>query len=196
MFCSCVTAQSGTGIIKKIQERFNSISSFSASFSQSVSGVKVHSAYNYGGKFYYKKKNKFCAEMKNRTIVSDGESVWNYDARLKRVVVSNGTADPAAFSLERFIYEYPGDCTVKEIGKGEEGKDGVEIELIPKSRELEFKSARIYTGSDWMINSLEVVDSDGTNYSFKLSDIDYKSNIPDSKFRYSPPQGIKVIDLR
>ena len=193
---SIVCGQSGAEIIKKLQNRFNSISGFSANFSQTIFTSKDQSSNKTSGKFFYKRKNKFVVEMKNQTIISDGKTVWNYDARFKRVVISSAEDDPTSFSLERFIFEYPKNCTSKEIKEVPAVPGEKEVELVPRTQDLEFKSVRLWTGKDWMISRMEVIDPGGVRYFVELSDLSYNQKLPDSKFIYSPPQGIKIIDLR
>ena len=47
-----------------------------------------------------------------------------------------------------------------------------------------------------MISKMEVVDLADTKYTFQLSSIKINQDIPDSKFDFTPPKGIKIIDLR
>jgi outer membrane lipoprotein-sorting protein len=70
------------------------------------------------------------------------------------------------------------------------------LELIPKNQKLQFKKVRILVSPDGMISKLEVTDYIDVRYVFQFSDIKYNQDLPDTKFTYSLPKGIQIIDLR
>ena len=194
---SFLFAQSTNDILKRIQNKFNSLNNFSASFVQTTYGAQSVSSGKMSGTFIYKRKNKFVVEFKNRTIVSNGETIWNDDKRFKRVVISNLADDPTTFSLERFIFNYPPLCKIKLINENNGGRPGEDlIEMVPKDQDMEFKSVKIWTASDGLISKLEVIDLGDVRYAFQFTDYKLNLDIPDSKFSYNPPKGIQIIDLR
>ncbi len=187
-------AQSGNETLKKIQNKFKSINNFNADFTQTISDPEGQQNGKLSGKFFYKRKNKFAVELKNNSIISDGTTVWNYDARSKRVIISNFRDEPTSFSLERYIFDYPALCKIKFSGTGK-GNEEI-IELVPKENYIDFKSAKIWKSSDNMISKMEIIDLADVKYVFQLSSIKIDQDIKDSKFNFTPPKGIKIIDLR
>ena len=117
---SLISAQSGNDALKKIQNKFNLLTDFSATFSQVVLDENGKTNVKLNGSFYYKRKNKFVVELKNQSIVSNAELIWNYDKRQKRVVISYFEDDPTSFSLEKYIFDYPKLCRIKLIKNGNE----------------------------------------------------------------------------
>jgi len=193
---SGLMAQSGMEILKKVQNKFKSIQNFTAEFSQTVSGSNGSSSTKLSGKFYYKKKNKFIVELKNQTITCDGNVIWNYDTRFKRVVISNLADDPTSFSLEKFIFDYPLQCKVKSV-KDASLSAGVKIiELDPNNQNMQFLWAKIWVNSEGLISKMEVEDRGDINYIFQFSGIKLNQDLQDAKFTFYPPKGIKIIDLR
>lgn len=188
-----LVAQSGNESLKKLQSKFNSLTDFSATFSQSITDQSGKSLGKTTGKFFYKRKNKFCVELKNGSITSDSENVWNYDQKQKRVVISYFSDEPTTFSLERYIFDYPAMCRVKSTKSG--GDEEV-IELTPKDNGLDILGAKIWKNTEGMISKLEVIDLSEVKYQFQFSDIKVDQQIPDSKFNFIPPKGTKIIDLR
>ncbi len=196
LISSAVFAQSGNDVLRKVQNKFKSIDDFTAGFVQSSGSVNESKSGGMSGKFFYKRKNKFVVELNNQTIVCDGKVIWNYDGRFKRVVISNMADDPTSFSLEKFIFDYPPHCNVsvvkdKPVNPGEQI-----IELIPKDNVMQFKLAYIWVSKHGLISKMEIVDRGDINYTFQFSDFKPDQHLPDSKFIYYPPKGIKVIDLR
>ncbi len=187
-------AQSGGEILKKIQAKFKSINNFSADFVQTISDPEGKQSGKLSGKFHYKTKNKFVVELKSGTIISDGETVWNYDTRQKRVVISSFNDDPTSFSLERYLFDYPALCKIKNASS-DKNKDEI-IELVPKDNNIDFKSAKIWKSPEDMISRMEIIDLGDTKYIFQLSGIKVNQDLPESKFTFNPAKGIKIIDLR
>ncbi len=189
-----LNAQSGQETLKKIQNKFKSVEDFSANFTQSASISTGKGSGSQSGKFFYKRENKFVVELKNSSIISNGKSVWNYNTKQKRVVINSFSDNPTSFSLENYIYEYPSKCEINSVA-AVNGKDEV-IELVPKSEDVDFVNAKIWKNSDDMISRIEVVDNSNIKHTIQLSSIKTDQGIPDSKFDFNPPKGIKIIDLR
>ena len=196
LLSTALNAQSASDILNKVQNKFRAINNFSASFSQIYRQTQGQTGTKVTGKILYRKKNKFNVELNTINIISDGETIWNYNKNSNRVVISNLEKDPTSFSLEMFIFDYPPMCITKLI-KDENVKNGEELlELVPNNQKLQFKKIRILVNSDGMISKLEVTDYMDIQYIFQFSDIKFNQDIPSSKFTYSPPKGIQIIDLR
>ncbi|MBI1936768.1 MAG: outer membrane lipoprotein chaperone LolA [Ignavibacteriales bacterium] len=194
LFPFVIYSQSGNELLKKVQEKFKSVDNFSALFNQTIYDENGKASVKMNGTFSYKRKNKFIVEMKNSAIVSNSETIWNYDKKLKRVIVSNFSDDPTSFSFERYIFDYPSLCRVKNTAA--QNSEEQILELIPKNDNLDFKSVKIWLNKNYMITKMEIVDLGDVKYSFQLSDIKENQEISDSKFTFYPPKGIEIIDLR
>lgn len=194
--CSIVHPQSANQYIKKLQGKFKSITNFTANFSQNSFNSQGHEQERGSGTLTYQRKNKFVVVLKNQLIVSDGETVWNNDKRFNRVVISNLSDDPTTFSLERFIFDYPPLCRIKLVKNDPAFKGEEFVELVPKDQDMEFKYVRIWISTDGMISRLEVLDLGDIRYSFQFTDMRINQDLPDSRFTFYPPKGIKIIDLR
>lgn len=193
---SFTAAQSSKELLRQIQNKFNSINNFTATFTQQIYNMEGEKAVKNSGKFLYKRKNKFVAEMKTQTIVSDGTTIWNSDKKFNRVIISTLSDDPSSFSLERFIFDYPPLCRIKTLNDKSVAKGEFVIELTPKDQDMAFKSVKIWCGSDGMMNKLEVIDGGDIRYVFQFSDVKFNQDLPDSKFIFYPSKGMHVIDIR
>lgn len=175
--------------LSAIQNKYKSVNDFSVNFQQSVNNKAGAS-----GKLMYARGNKVRVELKNMTIISDGKSLWNYNAGKKQVVINNADGENQSFfTVDNFINQYPSKCNVSS--EDDNGKSV--LVLTPnKNSGLDFKKARIWAGQDNLITRISVENQTGTLMNIELSGYDLNKNIPDSKFSFSPPEGIKVIDLR
>ncbi|MEG8946028.1 outer membrane lipoprotein chaperone LolA [Rosettibacter firmus] len=186
-------AQIGTETLRKIQNKFNTISDFTASFIQydCTSSMKNSSAIQ--GKILYKKKNKFIVELKNQVIISNGEIIWNYNKKQKQVIISNLNDEPNTYSIEKIIYNYPSLCNIRYLKKE---LDEDVIELLPKEGMLDIKNIKIWKDKNDFISKLEITDIGDMCYRIHFKDILINQNITDSKFTFNPPKGIHIVDLR
>lgn len=193
---SLVYTQSAGDLIRRLQSKFNSINNFTANFSQIYSTVEGQNQRKSFGKFLYKRKNKFIVDLKNQSIISDGQTIWNSDKRFNRVVISNLADDPTSFSLERFVFDYPRLCKSKVVKDDAVAKGDEYVELTPKDQDMEFKYVKIWLTADGMISKLEVLDLGDVRYTFQFTDLKVNQELPDSRFTFEPPKGMKIIDLR
>ncbi|MFP4529021.1 MAG: LolA family protein, partial [Candidatus Kapaibacterium sp.] len=60
---------------------------------------------NARGKLIARRGNKYRLSIAGQTVVSDGETIWNYIAADKNVMISNFEEGEGAFSLEQFFFE-------------------------------------------------------------------------------------------
>ncbi len=186
--CALGFGQDSTNnLLKSVQSKYNSIKSFTVNFTKS-SGSKE----DFSGKLFLKKENKLRIELKNNTIITDGETFWNYNKKENKVIINNyDESEPSELSLNSFINNYPAKSNVSS---GEEGNLNT-LTLIPKTSDLNFSSAKLYINKDNLVEKV-VVKSTSGNSTISLSGYKLNEDIPDSEFIFSPPKGMKVIDLR
>ncbi len=186
--CVFVYGQNNSNeLLNAVQSKYNSINTLSTDFSKS-SGNKE----DFSGKIYLKKENKLRIELKNNTIITDGETFWNYNKKENKVIINNyDESEPSELSLNNFIQVYP---SKSNVSSGEEGNYKT-LTLVPKTAELNFSSAKLYINNDDLVEKVIINSSTGKS-TITLSGYKLNQDIPDSEFTYSPPKGIKVIDLR
>ncbi|MGE5845451.1 MAG: LolA family protein [Ignavibacteria bacterium] len=189
LFTAYGDTQNAGSILKSVQEKFNNINDLSADFIRYSGGSEKLS-----GKLFYKKENKVRLELKNSTIVSDGETNWNYSKSGNKVVISEfDDSDPSALSLPKILYKYPSECKISSEPAGENQV----LVLVPeKSSELNFKQVKITVNKEYLIEKILIDDPNSGVFEIALSNYKLNRNIPDNKFTFSPPEGSKVIDLR
>jgi len=188
-FVSQSFAQENAGVLlKKIQDKFNSINDLSAQITQSVNGQV-----NLKGKVYYKKENHLRFEFKNILIVSNGETSWNYNEKQNKVIITDYENEGnKILSIRQIIYEYPEDCELSTFEL--EGK--MVLQLIPKDGTFSFNSIKLFIdGSDLITKALIDDPATGT-IQIDLLNYQLNKNLDDSYFSFSPPEGSQILDLR
>ncbi len=186
--CVSVFGQENTDeLLKSVRSKYDSFNTLSVIFTK-FTGTKE----DISGILYMKKENKLRIELKNNTIITDGKTFWNYNKKENKVIINNyDPSEPTEFSLHSFIDDYPSKCNVSS---GEEGNYRT-LTLVPKTSGLNFKSAKLFINDSSLVEKIEVDDNYG-NSIITLSGYKLNPDLSDSEFTFSPPKGIKVIDLR
>lgn len=186
-------AQSADDIIDKMQKKFDKIDNLKSKFSQTIYSNQSIKSLHFEGDFYYKKENSFRINLPNREIISDGKSVWNYDKKGRKVVISEADFEEASFSLKEIIYTYPKKCDLSLLDS-ESGK--YYIKAIPNDFELNFKEVYLTINNKYLLSKVEIVDFNNMKFIFELFSIKLNQNIDDKLFQFLPVEEVEIIDLR
>lgn len=184
-----VFAQDGNILLSNIQEKFNSIQSLKADYLSIINSG--NSQIKIDGTIIYSKGNKFRLNLKDKTILSDGNTVWNVDNKLNRVIISNFEDDQSNPSLEKYIFDYPSKCSVKICEN-----NSLCIQLLPNEPNLPFKQLQVNVSSNYIINSFEMIDYTNAKFEVFFNNILIDVPVVSTDFTYIPTEGVKVIDLR
>jgi len=178
LFATVTPAQDG---LKKIQNKYSSLNDFSVSFKQSGTG-------NSSGKVTFKKGNKLRIEMNNLTIVSDGTTVWSYNRRDDKVIISKfDEEDPSVLSFNRFVFDYPAAATVSYVGN---------TVVLTGKPSADFKKAVLTPDSNNLLTKVELTDKSNKTTVFEFSNYKTNAGVGDSQFTFNPGQGTTIVDLR
>ncbi len=185
----------GNQRLKSLQNKFETINDLTVDVVQK-SGSKESATGGLSGKLSYKKESavggKFHLDLKNNLIVSDGSTIWNYNKRENKVIINNvDETDPSYFSFNSIVYTYPSQCTLTSEQNGEV------LVLTPKENsDLNFSKAKLWINKENLVTKI-TLENEGTGET-EISFSNYKlnQNIADSKFKFTPPEGSTIIDLR
>lgn len=183
-------SQDAQEIIKKVQSNYKGIKDAKASFSHS--GKKNSES----GTIYIQKENKYRIETKGQVLVTDGVTSWSYSLKKKQVIVDNYKDDGNTFSPNKFLFNYP-ENFYSDLDGSEtiSGMDCHLLKLSPRSKG-NVKSAKIWVDKEEnLIRKITIVSKEGTD-TYLLKKISLDSGVSSSKFTFSPPSDVEVIDLR
>lgn len=188
-------SQDAQEIIKKVQSNYNGIKDAKASFSHSVkySSGKSQSE---SGTIYIQKENKYRIETKGQIVLTDGVTSWSYSSKKKQVIIDNYKNDGNTFSPNKYLFSYPENFYSDLEGSEEvSGVDCYLLKLSPRSKG-NVKSAKVWVDkNDHLIRKIHIVSSESTD-TYLLKKISLDTGISSSKFTFSPPSDVEVIDLR
>lgn len=187
MMSSLIGQEQGDQYLKSLQDKFNSIKDFNASFNQSIDGKSSLS-----GKIFFKKENNFRIEFGNSTIVSDGITSRNFNKKENKVIITDYEEDGSLFSINFLVYQFPNQCSVT----GELDGNLRKLTLTPKSRTSNLGEVILWINKNDLIEKLQMNDPASGLVELSFSNIKINQNLPLSNFQFTPPQGSRIIDLR
>jgi outer membrane lipoprotein-sorting protein len=186
-------AQSADEVISKVQEKFDNINGFKSKFSQTIYTQLSSEAIHFDGVFKYKKGNNFAVNLPDREILSDGKTIYNYDKKNKKLVLSLYEDNNTTFSIDDIIYSYPEKC---ELFLLESSSNKYYIKAIPKNMELNFKEVYLTINDKYLLNKVEIVDYNNMKFIFELFNIELNPEFSSKAFFFIPTSEVKIIDLR
>lgn len=176
-------------LVSKLQKKFETINDLTVAIVQKSRGKEILS-----GLLSYKKENQFYLDLKNNLIVSDGSTIWNYNKGNKKVIINDvDKTDPSFFSFHRILYDYPSRC---DLSSEIDGGVDVLIFVPMQNSNLGFNEARVWIDKDNLISKVELSGTGSEKTEVDFSNYKLNQNLPDSKFKFNPPEGSNIIDLR
>jgi outer membrane lipoprotein carrier protein len=187
-----ITAQD---IIQNVQNTYKDITDAKASFSQTVKYGSSKSQAS-SGTLYIKKENKYRIETGSMIIITDGTTSWSYNSNKKQVVIDNYKETGNTFSPNKYLFQYPENFYSDLSGtETMNGKDVYVLKLRPRESGY-VKSAQLWVGKDdWLIKKI-YIQTDESTTTYNVKNLQVNQGLSNSKFTFTPPEGVEVIDMR
>ncbi len=180
VFFADVSAQESR-IFENMREIFAEAKNFSAEFSvisQKLEGKAIYSK-RYGEKII----------LGDYAILTKGDTVFNYNSKVNRLVISLREEEYSDFSLKAVLFDLPRRCKIIETGNS--------VELIPlEPQEENFSDLKIIAGSDNLPREIILTDAGGNVSKIELRNYKFNINLSGKDFELPTNEKTKVIDLR
>ena len=192
---SALTATIGfaqAGAVDALKKFNNDADGISGSFTQTVQGKKKTQTAH--GTFKILRPGLFKWEYTKpykQTIVGDGSHIWLYDidlAQITKTAQNQAIGDsPAAILSNKDALS--ASYTLKEDGSA----GGIDYVLAtPKRSNAGYQYIRLgFKGDD--LAEMRLKDSFGNQTTIKFNNLNTRSNLSRSQFRFTPPQGVDVL---
>lgn len=197
-FAACAAqAASVTGLVKRLQARYDSTVGFRADFTQEVESATLGQKVESRGTVVFKKPGRMRWEFSEpqQTLVSDGTFFWFYQPAEKQVLktpfpqaFSSGT--PASFLLGAGRLDQ--DFTVALTS---ETAEVYHLHLTPKQDAEAIGSLDLAVDAKTFdILQATITDPLGNVTRLRFSNIDRAAPLDDALFRFTAPPGVDVIE--
>ena len=187
-------------ILDQVSSKFKSYQSATAGF--------VYQILNAQGKVLSNKKgsvsmkgDKYNISFGANKIISDGNTVWNYDPEAKEVTVNDANKSEGTITPQKLFTDFYNKDFNYVLGKEMTvaGKKSNQIIMTPTDKRKPFE--RVYLAVDKAtknILSILVVEKSGNRYSYNLNNFKANASVSDALFTFNQASypGVEVVDLR
>jgi len=174
-------------ILDKVSANFKSLKTVQGNYSLAVTNRAGKSAGNKSGKIYLK-GSKYLITESSLQIMSDGKSIWRYDADANEVTVSSAAdAGDGITPQKLFTNFYDKDFIYKLNGNVKQGaKTVAEIEMTPTDKRKNFFKVYLYVDeAQKMIISSKVFENSGNVYTYSMSGLKTNTPLNDNLFVFN-----------
>lgn len=193
-----ISAQTAEGVLEKARKKYDSLNDAELHFTQTVKFPVSHLEQRISGQLRMKKTNHYRMETDEMVVVTDGETVWSYSRVNNQVLIDRFKMDERMFSPERILTAAPADYSATLIGKEKiASQPTVVIKLIPSADQGFIKVLKLWIGeNDFLTRKVEMVDANGKETTYLVSDLRMNTGLSDTLFSYTAPENAEVVDLR
>ena len=179
---------------QKLYDSLKQLTNLKANFYQQVVDTQGEIIQEAKGIFELKKPGRFRWHYDppySQQIIADGKNLWLFDLELAQATVQpiEQALGSAPIILLTDLKPLSEDFEIRDMPESF-GLDW--IALVPKIQDTEFY--RIEIGmDDNLIREMQLHDHFDQKTIIRFSDIDLKTELPDSRFKFSIPDGVDVI---
>lgn len=193
-----IAQESARDVLEKVKKEYDSIVDAQLKFSQHTHFEMTNIDQSVSGTLLLKKTNKYRVETSDQTIVTDGQTVWSYSAANKQVLIDHFKVDENSITPEKILGGAPTDFTSTFLGSEKIGRtETLELKLEPNNDQSMVKTMKLWVdNSTWLIKKAEILDVNGKQTEYVVTDIKTNVGLEDSRFTFQVPEGVEIVDLR
>jgi outer membrane lipoprotein carrier protein len=190
--------------IAAMQRRFEELTDLSADFERTLRWKLADRQATFRGRLVLKKPHSFRFESNGQVLSTDGRSVWNYARENRQVVVTRYASPEQDRSPEGQLFhllfrgDYARDYVSREAGQERaDGKTCQIVDLTSRREGAWIASVRLWIEAKSSLPlRVEYTDYNGDRTAYRLRGIRTDRKVSDEAFRFVPPAGVEVVDLR
>ncbi len=181
----------------KIEKKYKSLKDVSMRFTQTTKSEIFSTEKKIRGKMYLKNPDKFRIDTPSQSIVTDGKLLWLFSERNKQVTIHKQQESRNIFKPNEYLYNFRANYNPELRKKEKLGKRYYhKLVLTPRKENLFITNLTLWIDQKtFLVKKLEYQDLNDNWVSFLFDRTKTNSNIKDSRFVYTPPEGIEVVDL-
>ena len=190
-------AQGDVGaVMKKVKATLDGLSTLSCSFTREYVWKELDRTQRIEGTIRLKNPGKLRVEYPAQTIVTDGKTAWTYTPRNKQVTITRADKDTGEYPSPQSIFRKYSQR--KAVLTGTERVGGREtdiVHLLPGSDDEADVTVWIDRALSFPFRTVEKFPN-GDTASSELSNVAINGKIKDDVFKFTPPEGVSVVDMR
>ena len=186
-------------VAQRIQEFYDRTSDFQADFTQ-VSRNRLYGEERRSGRVIFRKPGRMrwnYAAPHNDIIVSDGSTLWAYQADERQAVQQTLTQSqlPTAIAFLAGTGRITDSFTFRLLDANQfRFPNGYVLELRPTTPQPTYERIVFYVDrASFQVVRTAVIDAQGNQNRFDFANPQVNLNVPETTFRWSPPAGTSIV---
>jgi len=184
------------GAVEDLRRFLKETHSLEAEFTQTVMQVEGRdgrrSERKSKGSMAYQKPGRFRWSAEHVLIVGDGQKVWLFDQDLEQVTVKK--LDQALGATPAALLAGSGNLDAFLVEDGGEANELSWVVLTPKEKDAPFARMRLGFTATGELQAMELLDQFNQLISFALEKVKRNPKLPASRFIFTPPAGVDVLE--
>ncbi len=183
-------------ILDAVSAKFKTFKSVQSNFS-----LKIETAANklMGNKkgTVYMKGTRYRIKVDDKDIFCDGSNVWTVDAAEKEITLTKIDVSNNAITPQKLFTNFYDKDFLYKLNSDAKGVQEIELTPIDKTK-LFHKVIVFINKATQTITSTRVFEKAGNRYTYSVSSMNTKVNIPDATFVFNQKNypGMELVDLR
>jgi len=185
-------------IIQKVQQRIRSAKLVQARFVQIFQWSVAGERQEFQGEIWIGPNDAFRIESADQLIVSNGKDVWTYDKVNRQVIIDHLNPDQENYLPRQLSLKFARTYRARFEGKEKlSGQTVLHVRLISKNPDVFIRSFELWIDpATWVVRKLSYVDANDNVTTYEVRSVRFLKKAKPSLFRFSPPEGVEVVDLR
>jgi outer membrane lipoprotein-sorting protein len=194
-------AASGEDIIARVQAKHRSLKNLTLHFSMVTATESQETSVReeQEGRIYLGGKGRYRLESRDQTLVCDGKTLWSFHSGENQVILYRADAEDTPFlAPDQLLFEFPAKYRVVGVSESRLGDvPCFVLSLLPREAADPTKSLEVWVDREqYLTRRVRLEDLAGNVTVFEFEDFQTGQKLPDRTFRFDPPEGAEVIDLR
>jgi outer membrane lipoprotein carrier protein len=197
---SAGTSPEALAILTRAAERYEAMTGFCAQFRQVVENDLLRQTTRSRGELCQRRPDRFdmrFTDPEGDRVVADGRYLWAYFPSTDpgQAFRTDPGAAEGRFDLHREFLGEPGERYAPTL-EGRETLDGRTLHVLALRplRTSPFLRARIWVDQDdALIRRIEITETEGFVRTLELSSMQLNPSLPDARFRFDVPPGVRVV---
>lgn len=188
-------------VLNGIDRYYESVSSLTAVFSQTVEVPVLEKRERYAGKMYFQKPDLVRLEYtspKGQLIVADGQYYWYFQPQSDIPQAMRARMDQVSSDVPRYVLGGNLAARFDITLVGLESRGGAScyvLDLAPRKASPYYRNLRAWVDEKtYATRAVRYEDESGNFNTFDLTGLKENTAIDAGKFRFSPPRGTQILD--
>jgi outer membrane lipoprotein carrier protein len=196
-----LTAYAGNGedVIARVQKNFDSVQGLSVHFDMRQQGDGSTVLAEEAGKLFLAEAGRFRMEARSQTVVGDGKTIWSYSPADSQVIIYDAAeTQDQILTPRQILFEFPRRYRVQDFQSvAWEGRPADLLIMIPTDEADPTRQLLVWVDrQDGYPRRFQAEDLAGNVTVFDFENYQAGQKFPDDTFRFTPPPGVNVIDMR